>query len=119
MSRILVADDNSASRELIKEVLEFSGYDVTEAADGREAIDLAISNPPDLMLLDIQMPRVDGFGVLRELRANTRFATIPMVALTAFAMQGDRENALRAGFDGYVTKPVDLTVLRQEIKKLL
>lgn len=119
MSRILVADDNNASRELIREVLELSGYEVVEAADGREAVERARESLPDLLLLDIQMPRLDGYGVLRELRADARLSSVRTVALTAFAMQGDRERAMQAGFDGYITKPVDLPTLRREIKRLL
>jgi len=118
MSRkILVADDNAASRELIMEVLEMSGYDVMGAADGQEAVSQARAGQPDLLLVDIQMPRLDGFGVLRELRADSRFASLRVVALTAFAMHGDRERALDAGFNGYITKPVDIALLRQEILK--
>ena len=120
MSRkVLVADDNPASRELIMEVLEMSGYDVIGAADGQEAVHQARAGQPDLLLVDIQMPRLDGFGVLRELRADPRFASLPVVALTAFAMQGDRERAIGAGFNGYITKPVDIAVLRQEVRKYL
>lgn len=119
MSRILVADDNEASRELIREVLEMSGYDVVEAADGADAVERARENPPDLVLVDIQMPRLDGYGVLRELRADPRLAGLHVVALTAFAMQGDRERALDAGFDGYITKPVEIAALRREIRKHL
>ena len=117
--RILVADDNAASRELIKEVLEMSGYDVVEAADGQDAVSRARENTPDLVLVDIQMPRLDGYGVLRELRADPRLSNLQVVALTAFAMQGDRERALGAGFDGYITKPVEIAALRQEIKRIL
>ncbi|MGO4884294.1 MAG: response regulator [Bryobacteraceae bacterium] len=117
--KILVADDNHVSRELIREVLEMSGYDVVEAADGRDAVERARENTPDLLLVDIQMPHLDGYGVLRELRADPRFSALQIVALTAFAMQGDRERALDAGFDGYITKPVEIAALRQEIKKLL
>ena len=117
--KILVADDNAASRELIKEVLEMSGYDVVEAADGQDAVSRARENTPDLVLVDIQMPRLDGYGVLRELRADPRLADLRVIALTAFAMQGDRERALDAGFNGYITKPVEIAALRQEIKKLL
>ena len=120
MSRkILVADDNAVSRELIREVLEMSGYDVIEAADGRDAVDRARENAPDLALVDIQMPRLDGYGVLRELRADPLLSKLHIIALTAFAMQGDRERALDAGFDGYITKPVEIAALRLELKKLL
>lgn len=120
MSRkILVADDNTASRELIREVLEMSGYDVIEAVDGQHAVNLARETSPELALVDIQMPRLDGYGVLRELRAMPGLSGLPIVALTAFAMQGDRERALEAGFNGYITKPVDIVSLRQEIQKYL
>jgi two-component system cell cycle response regulator DivK len=118
-SRILVADDNPASRELIREVLEMSGYDVVEAADGRDAVVRAREHVPDLVLVDIQMPRLDGYGVLRELRADPLFSRLRVVALTAYAMQGDRDRALDSGFDGYITKPVDIAALRQEVKKFL
>src|SRR5579871_374082 len=114
--KILVADDNPVSRELIREVLEMSGYEVVEAADGEEALRQARAALPDLMLLDIQMPRLDGYGVLRELRADHHLSNLRIVALTAFAMQGDRERALGAGFDGYITKPVDVVTLRQEVR---
>jgi CheY-like chemotaxis protein len=72
-----------------------------------------------LVLMDIQMHRLDGYGVLRELRAHPRLSRLPVVALTAFAMQGDRERAMHAGCDGYIAKPVDIAALRQEIKRLL
>jgi len=117
--KILVADDNPASRELIREVLEMSGYDVIEAADGEEAVRRAREGAPDLVLVDIQMPRLDGFGVLRELRADEKFSGLRVVALTAFAMQGDRDRAISAGFDGYITKPVEIVALRQEIRRFL
>jgi CheY-like chemotaxis protein len=119
MSRILVADDNDASRELIREVLEMSGYDVVEAVDGRDAVNRVRESSPDLVLVDIQMPRLDGYGVLRELRADPRLSELRVVALTAFAMQGDSDRARDAGFNGYITKPVQIAALRQEIKKLL
>jgi two-component system, cell cycle response regulator DivK len=118
-ARILVADDNGASRELIREVLELSSYEVIEAIDGEEAVRKARETPPDLVLVDIQMPRLDGYGVLRELREDPRFSGLRVLALTAFAMQGDRERALSAGFDGYITKPVEIAALRQEIRKFL
>jgi len=117
--KVLVADDNPASLELIREVLEMSGYDVIVAADGQEAVIRAREGAPDLVLVDIQMPRLDGFGVLRELRADGALAHVPVLALTAFAMQGDRERAMNAGFDGYITKPVEIAALREEIRKFL
>jgi CheY-like chemotaxis protein len=117
--KILVADDNTASRELIREVLELSGYEVIEAADGEAAIERARAGVPDLVLVDIQMPRLDGYGVLREMRADARLSNVRVVALTAFAMQGDRDRAMEAGFDGYITKPVEINALRNEVRKFL
>jgi CheY-like chemotaxis protein len=119
MKKILVADDRESSRELIRTVLEGCGYQVLEAANGREAVDLARSTRPDLLLLDLQMPLLDGMGVVAELRADKEFLHLPIVALTASAMQGDRERALSAGFTEYVTKPISLGVLRSEIARLL
>ena len=117
--KILIADDNVASRELIREVLEMSSYEVIEATDGLEAVHRVRENAPDLVLVDIQMPNLDGYGVLRELREDPKFSGLRVVALTAFAMQGDRERALGAGFDGYITKPVEIALLRQEIRRFL
>jgi two-component system cell cycle response regulator DivK len=119
MKRVLVADDKATSRELVRTVLERDGYTVSEAADGIEALRNAREELPDLIILDLQMPGMDGFGVLEELRKEEQFATTPVVALTASAMQGDRERALTLGFTGYVTKPIRLAVLRSEVERLL
>jgi two-component system, cell cycle response regulator DivK len=117
--RILIAEDKATSRELLRTVLENQGYAVTEAADGEEALQKARSEVPDLILLDLQMPVLNGYAVLKELRQEQRFATVPIVAVTASAMQGDREKALVAGFNGYLTKPLALSRLRSEIQRLL
>ena len=119
MKRILVAEDRPASLELIRTVLDSAGYEVIEAADGQEAVAKACSTPIDLVLLDLQMPKMDGFMVLAELRKDPRFISVPIVALTASAMQGDRERALSAGFSAYVAKPVNLAILRFEIERLI
>lgn len=119
MKTILVADDRQASRELLRAVLEGSGYMVYEASDGREAVNLARSMRPDLLILDLQMPTLDGMGALAELRADSGFANVPILALTASAMQGDRERAIAAGFTEYVTKPININFLRQELLRLL
>lgn len=119
MKRILVAEDRPGSLELIRTVLESAGYEVIEAADGQEAVQKASGNSVDLILLDLQMPKIDGFGVLAHLRKDTRFARTPIVALTASAMQGDRERALAAGFSSYIAKPVDLAALRAEMERLI
>jgi CheY-like chemotaxis protein len=112
MKTILIADDSAVSRELVREALEGAGYQVIEAADGGEALAMAIENPPDLALLDISMPVLDGYATVSAMRQDPRLATVPILALTAFAMQGDREKALSAGFDGYITKPIQIAALR-------
>jgi two-component system cell cycle response regulator DivK len=117
--RILIADDKESSRELIRTVLERSGYEILEAQDGGEALARAREAEPDLFVLDLQMPILDGFGVLAELRRDPRFIAIPVVALTASAMPADREKVLGAGFTSYITKPVSLAALRSEVARLL
>jgi two-component system cell cycle response regulator/two-component system cell cycle response regulator DivK len=95
------------------------GYEVFEANDGLEALNTAHRVHPDLIILDLHMPGLDGFGVIKELRGDNRFDGVPVVALTASAMEGDRQRALTAGFTGYVTKPVSLKTLRTEVERLL
>lgn len=118
-AKILVADDRDTSRELIVTALESAEYDITEASDGVEALRYARELKPDLIVLDLHMPGIDGFGVITELRRDGAFDSTPMMALTASAMQGDRERAMAAGFDSYVTKPIALPALRQEVERLL
>jgi CheY-like chemotaxis protein len=117
--KILVADDNQVSRELIREVLEDSSQKVLEAENGEEAIEKIVSENPDIVLLDIQMPIFDGYEVLRRVRSDPRFREIQFVALTAYAMKEDREKALASGFNAYVTKPIDGASLRIRIKQML
>ncbi len=119
MKKILVADDKAPNRELLRTILEHSGHAVFEAGDGREAVLCAREVIPDLIVLDLHMPELDGFGVLAELRGEEQFSATPIVALTASAMQGDRERALQAGFTGYIAKPISLSILRAEIERLL
>jgi CheY-like chemotaxis protein len=119
MKKVLVADDKTPGRELIRTILEQSGHLVFEAADGSEALRSAREFLPDLIILDLHMPVLDGFGVLEELRLDQRFAATPIVALTASAMQGDRERALTAGFTSYIAKPISLSTLRGEIESFL
>jgi CheY-like chemotaxis protein len=119
MKRILIVDDKATSRELLRTVLEKQGYAVIEAGDGAEALQKAHADNPHLILLDLQMPIRNGYEVLGELRQDANYATLPIIALTASAMQGDREKALAAGFTGYLTKPVSLAHLRKEIQRVL
>ena len=119
MRTILVADDNPVSRSLIREVLEPCNYRVIEACDGPDALQKIVETAPDLVLLDIQMPGLDGFEVVQQLRRDPRFASLLVAALTAYAMRGDREKALAAGFDDYITKPVRAGALRTHLDNLL
>lgn len=124
MATIIVADDRESSRELIRTMLESIGHEVLEAAHGQDVIDLLQRAAregclPQLVLLDLQMPVMDGFSAVRAMRANPQFVRIPVIALTASAMAGDRELALSGGFTGYITKPVRLKELRGEIERVL
>jgi two-component system, cell cycle response regulator DivK len=117
--RIVVADDKASSRELVRTILDQLGYEVEEAEDGIKALEAIRSDPPDLVLLDLQMPGLTGHEVLAHLRTDERFARLPVVALTASAMAGDRDAALAAGFTSYLSKPVSLSLLRSEVQRLL
>jgi CheY-like chemotaxis protein len=119
MKKVLIADDKATGRELVRTVLEKCGYEVTEAVDGLEAVQRAREVLPDLIILDLHMPALDGYGVLRELRSDPQFAATPIVALTASAMQGDKEKALELGFTSYISKPISLGLLRSEFARLL
>jgi two-component system, cell cycle response regulator DivK len=119
MKKVLVADDKATGRELVRTVLEKSGYDVFEASNGLEAVNQAHQLSPDLIILDIHMPGLDGFGVIERLRREEQFSATPIIALTASAMMGDRERAMAAGFTGYITKPIALSALRAEVARLL
>jgi CheY-like chemotaxis protein len=116
---ILVAEDRDTSRELICTVLSAAGYVVIEACDGREAIERALEAQADLVILDLYMPHTDGFGVLTRLRAEDRYRSVPIIALTASAMTGDCERAIASGFTAYISKPVKMADLRRTIGGLL
>jgi two-component system cell cycle response regulator DivK len=109
--QILVVEDNEKNMKLFRDVLQARGYEIMEATTGEQAVELAIEHGPDLVLMDIQLPDIDGVEALGLLRANERTASIPVLALTAQAMEGDRERFLAAGFDGYVSKPVNIVEL--------
>jgi CheY-like chemotaxis protein len=119
MKRILIGDDQASSRELVRTVLEHYGHQVVEAADGAEALVKARETHPDLVLLDLHMPALNGFETVGELRREPGFEATPVVALTASAMHGDRERALAAGFSAYLTKPLRIATLRREVERLL
>ena len=109
--RILVVEDNERNMKLFRDVLNATGYETLEATTGVDAVALATEYVPDLVLMDIQLPDIDGVQALHRLRADARTATIPVLALTAQAMHGDRERFLAEGFDGYVSKPVNVREL--------
>jgi PAS domain S-box-containing protein len=113
---VLVADDNPAGRELVREGLAGHASSIIEASDGREALQKIRETRPDVVLLDIQMPEMDGYAVLREIRSDPALHGLRVVALTAFAMQGDRERALEASFDDYLTKPVSVAQLKAQLE---
>jgi CheY-like chemotaxis protein len=119
MIRILIAEDNAINRELLRELLEARGYAVEEASDGQAALRMMEHSAPDILLLDIGMPVLDGYAVVRKVRENPRLVHLPVLAVTAYAMQGDREKILSSGFDGYLAKPVNAGLLIEEVKRLL
>ncbi len=116
---ILIADDRPGSRELLRAVLERSGYQVIEAEDGEQALAQARSHNPRLILLDLQMPGLDGYQVLQQLQADPALRNVPVLALTASAMRGDREKILAAGFTDYLAKPAGPELLRETVARLL
>ena len=115
--QILVVEDNEKNMKLFRDVLHATGYRTLEATTGGQGVELAAEHRPDLVLMDIQLPDIDGVEALGRLRANERTASMPVLALTALAMQGDRERFLAAGFDGYISKPVDIVELVGTVKQ--
>ena len=116
---ILVVEDNERNLKLLRDVLEYAGYDVRVARTAEDGITLAVSEPPDLVLMDLQLPGIDGMEALRRLRESPRTADIPVVAVTAQAMKQDRERALEAGFNGYVTKPISVRAFPDQVRGFL
>ena len=116
---ILVVEDNERNLKLLRDVLEYAGYDVRVARTAEDGITLAVSEPPDLVLMDLQLPGIDGMEALRRLRESPRTADIPVVAVTAQAMKHDRERALEAGFDGYIEKPISVRAFPDQVRGFL
>ncbi|GAB4526363.1 MAG: response regulator [Anaerolineae bacterium] len=116
---VLVVEDNQDNMTLIVDVLTSMGYRAVEARDGQEGIDKARSEQPHLILMDLSLPRLDGWTATRQIKADPDLKTIPIIALTAHAMVGDRERALEAGCDDYITKPINLTELTQKLTEYL
>ena len=114
--KILYIEDNEQNLYLVKFLLEKHGYQVYSATDGREGIDIAAKVRPDLILLDIQLPLMDGYQVARRLRSNGDLSQTPIVAVTSYAMAGDRAKALAAGCNGYIEKPINPDTFLQQIE---
>lgn len=119
MAKILVVDDDAVNLRLAATVLEQDGYEVLSAQGGAEGVAVALAQAPDLMLMDVQMPGMDGIAALKRLRADSRSAALKVVALTALAMKGDAERLLAAGFDGYLEKPIRYKEFLSEVARLL
>jgi two-component system, cell cycle response regulator DivK len=116
---ILVVEDNEKNLKLVRDVLQFEGYDVMEARSAEEGVTLATERPPDLVLMDVQLPGMDGVEALRQLRRSSATASIPVVAVTAFAMKDDRGRLLDAGFNGYLEKPISARALGDQVREFL
>ena len=116
-AKILIVEDNEKNRTLIKDLLEYYGYEVLTAADGAAGVALAKEHLPEAVLLDIQMPVMDGLTAAKIIRADPATTSIKLIALTSFAMKGDRERMLEAGFDDYVAKPIDTRTLPELVRR--
>jgi CheY-like chemotaxis protein len=119
MAKILLVEDNEMNRDMLSRRLAKKGYQLVVAVNGMEAVTLAKAENPDLILMDLRMPDMDGWEVTRRIRSESSTAGIPVIALTSYAMAGDREMALQAGCNDYETKPVNLPRLHSKIKLLL
>jgi CheY-like chemotaxis protein len=119
VATVLIAEDNAVNRELLRELLEGCGYVVNEATNGLQALEMMAESKPDALLLDLNMPVLDGFATLKKIREDSRLASLPIMAVTASAMRGDQEKALQAGFDSYLSKPIQSSVLYAELTRIL
>ena len=118
-SRVLVVEDNTDNFELVRFLLERVGYEVLEAHSGRTGMDMARKELPDLILMDLSLPEVDGWTAARELKADPKTAHIPMLALTAHTLPGDRKRAIESGFDGYISKPINVPGFAENIARAI
>ena len=116
---ILYVEDNQDNRELVRRVLEADGYTVNEAENAQEALAYLNTKPPALILMDISMPDMDGYALTAKIRAMPEFTKIPIIAMTANVMRGDRERSLEAGCDGYIQKPIDIDILTQQVERYI
>ena len=116
---ILYVEDNQDNRKLVRRVLEADGYTVNEAENAQEALAYLNTKPPALILMDISMPDMDGYALTAKIRAMPEFTKIPIIAMTANVMRGDRERSLEAGCDGYIQKPIDIDILTQQVERFI
>jgi two-component system cell cycle response regulator DivK len=116
---VLIVDDNEKNAKLARDVLRFAGFRTIEAGSGEAGFSLALEHLPDVILMDIRLPDMEGTVVLRNLKVEPRTAQIPVVALTSFAMKGDRESFLEAGFDGYLEKPISVKAFPDQVRGYL
>ena len=114
--KILYIEDNLGNRMLVRRILEAEGYSITEAPDGPTGLDLAAREPFDLILLDINLPEIDGYDLARRMRTMSNLDDVPILAVTANVMQGDKERTLEAGCDGFIPKPIDVDKLPEQIQ---
>ena len=119
MAKILLVEDNEMNRDMLSRRLARNGYEVVIATDGQQGVAMAMSERPDLILMDMSLPVIDGWEATRQVRANDATRKIPVIALTAHAMSGDREKAIEAGCDDYDTKPVEIARLLTKMTALL
>lgn len=117
MSKILIVDDDAKTRKLLRAMLQNSGYEIIEAENGEQGIKLAKENIPVLILMDIEMPVMDGMSAFKVIRADESTKNIPVIALTSYAMKGDKEKFLAEGFDNYISKPIDVKEFMKIVKK--
>ncbi len=116
---ILIVEDEARNMRLLRDLLQFSGYKTIEATDGEQGVELAKASEPDLILMDVLMPKMDGLEATRILKADAATSNIPILVLTSYAMKGDKETILQAGCDGYLAKPLDIKELLQEVAQYL
>ena len=119
MKKILVVDDNEANMYLMRFILTKGGYKVLEAKTGEASVEMAVTEKPDLIVMDIQLPGIDGTEATKQIRASKVDGKTPIIALTSYAMRGDKEKALKAGFTGYLEKPINPETFLVDIKKYL
>ena len=117
--RILVIEDQEDNRIILRDLLTSAGFEIIEAVNGQEGVDMAEAEKPDLILMDIQLPVIDGYEATRRIKGNPSLASIPIIAVTSYALGGDEAKAMAAGCDGYITKPFSPRLLLEKVREFL